>query len=125
MICAGARDKALAIITDGIDLAAMAALGMDEKSLAKRRGMLEELRGRIAAAIETGKPRAVLKAPQKLLLEVGEIVTYPVCKGDPINPYAVGKDWAWVKAWQQDGWAPSSLSNEAMRSIFLPGIARW
>jgi hypothetical protein len=102
--CAGARDRALAIITDGIDLAAMAALGMDEKSLAKRRAMLEELRRRIATPIETGKPRAVLKAPQKLLLEVGEVLIYPVCKGEPINPYAVGKDWAWVKAWQQDGW---------------------
>jgi hypothetical protein len=102
--CAAARDRALAIITGGVDVAAMAALGMDEKSLAKRRAMLEELRGRIAAPIDAAKPRAVLKAPQKLLLEVGEVSTYPVCKGAPINPYTVGKDWAFVKAWQQDGW---------------------
>jgi hypothetical protein len=101
---AGARDMALAIITDGADLAAMAALGMDEKSLVKRRAMLEELRRRIAEPAETAKPRAVLKTPQKLLLGVGEVLTYPVCKGDPINPYTVGKDWARVKAWQQDGW---------------------
>jgi hypothetical protein len=102
--CPGARDRALAIISDGIDLATMAELGMDEKLLAKRRVMLEELRQRIVAPIETAKARAVLKGPQKLLLEVGEVLTYPVCKGDPINPYAVGKDWAWVKAWRQDGW---------------------
>jgi hypothetical protein len=38
------------------------------------------------------------------LLEVGEVLIYPVSKGEPINPYAVGKDWAWVKAWQRDGW---------------------
>jgi hypothetical protein len=76
----------------------------DEKSLAKRRAMLEELRHRIAAPIETTIPRAVLKEPQKLLLEVGELLIYPVCNGEPINPYAVGKDWAWVKAWQQNGW---------------------
>jgi hypothetical protein len=82
----------------------MAALGMDEKSLVKRRAMLEELRRRIAAPIETTGPRAVLKAPQKLLLEVGEVLIYPVCKGEPINPYTFGKDWAIVKAWQQDGW---------------------
>jgi hypothetical protein len=67
--CPGARDRALAIITDGIDLAAMAGLGMNEKSLAKRCTMLEELRRRITAPIETAKPRAVVKAPQKLLLE--------------------------------------------------------
>ena len=102
--CASARERALAIIADGIDLAAMAALGMDEKSLVKRSAMLEELRGRIAAAIETAKPRTVLRAPQKLLLGVGEVLTYPVCRGDPINPYTIGKDWAFVKAWQQDGW---------------------
>jgi len=102
--CANARDRALAIITDGVDLAAMGALGMDEKSLIKRRTMLEELRRRIATPVETAKPCPILKAPQKLLLGVGEVLTYPVCKGDPINPYTVGKDWAWVKAWQQDGW---------------------
>lgn len=44
--CARARDRALAIIADGADLAAMAALGMDEKSLVKRRAMLEQLRER-------------------------------------------------------------------------------
>jgi hypothetical protein len=54
--CAGARDRALAIITNGVDLAAMAALGMDEESLVKRRAMLEELRGRIAAPIDITSP---------------------------------------------------------------------
>jgi hypothetical protein len=68
--CVRARDRALAIIADGSDLAATAALGMDEKSLVKRRAMLENLRGRIAGRIETAKPRNVLKAPQKLLLAV-------------------------------------------------------
>lgn len=102
--CADARDRALAIITNGADLTAMAALGMDDKSLVKRRAMLKELRGRIAAPIDSAKPRTVLKTPQKLLLGVGEVLVYRVCKGAPTNPYAIGKNWAWVKAWQQDGW---------------------
>jgi hypothetical protein len=92
--CIRARDRALAIIADGSDLAAMAAVGMDEKSLVKRRTMLEDLRKRITGPIETAKPRAVLKAPQKLLLAVVEVLTYPICRGEPINPYAVGKEWA-------------------------------
>jgi len=105
IVCVQARDRALAIIADGADLAAMAALGMDEKSLVKRRAMLEELRRRITAPIDVAKSRrAVLKAPQKLLLAVGEVLAYPTCKGHPINPYAVGKEFAWVKAWKQDGW---------------------
>jgi hypothetical protein len=102
--CRRARDRALAIIADGTDLAVMEALGMDGKSLVKRRAMLEVLRVRIAAPITSAKPRGVLRAPQKLVLERGEVVIYPTCKGDTINPYAVGKDFAWVKAWKQDGW---------------------
>jgi hypothetical protein len=102
--CPRARNRALEIIADGTDLKTMAALGMDEKDLVRRRKTLEGVRGRIAAPIERARPRAVLKAPQKLLLEVGEVLIYPVCQRDPINPYAVGKEWAWVKAWQQDGW---------------------
>jgi hypothetical protein len=101
--CNQARDRALSIIADGTDLATMAALGMDEKSLTKRRAMLEELRKRIVAPVKTGK-RVVLKNPQKLLLAVGEVFVYPVCEGRPINPYAVGKEFAWVKAWKQDAW---------------------
>jgi hypothetical protein len=101
--CNQARDRALAIIADGADLAAMAALGMDEKSLVKRRAMLEELRQCIAVPVKTGK-RVVLKNPQRLLLAVGEVLAYPVCQGKPINPYAVGKDFEFVKAWKQDAW---------------------
>ena len=101
--CARAREKALAIIADGADLAAMAALGMDEKSLVKRKAMLEELRARIAAPADA-PPRKLLKSPQKLLLEAGEVLTYPICDGEPINPYTIGKEWERVKAWRQDGW---------------------
>jgi len=106
--CPTARDRALAIIDDGVDLATMTSLGMDEKSLAKRRVMLEGLRACLIEPVAPDKRRSVLKAPQKLLLEVGEALIYPVCQKDnrcePINPYAVGKEWAWVKAWKQDGW---------------------
>jgi hypothetical protein len=117
--CARAREQALAIIANGTDLAAMAALGMEEKSLTKRRSMLEDLRGRITAPIEKAKRREVLKSPQKLLLEVGEVLTYPVCKGDPINPYAVGKDWDWVKAWKQDGWGAFVVAERGLVFDFL------
>ena len=102
--CPAARDRALAIIADGSDLKTMEALGMDPKGLAKRRAMLDELRTRLAAPIAGDKPRPTLKAPQKLLLAPGDAVIYPVCKREPINPYAAGKDLPFVKAWRQDGW---------------------
>jgi hypothetical protein len=80
--CASARERALGIITSGADLAAMAARGLDERSLLKRRAMLEDLRRRISVPIDTAKSRrVVLKAPQKLLMAVGEVLAYPICKG--------------------------------------------
>jgi hypothetical protein len=117
--CEPARDRALAIIADGADLATMAALGMGEKDLAKRRSMLEKLQARLTVPIEPTKSRKVLKAPQKLLFELGEVLIYPVCKGEPINPYAVGKDWEWVKAWQQDGWGALLVAERGRVFDFL------
>ena len=116
--CAKARDRARAIISEGLDLAAMSSLGMDEKSLGKRRAMLANLESQIATA-PPSKPRAVLKAPQKLLLEVGEAVAYPICNGDAINPYTVGKEWAWVKAWKQDGWGAFVVVERGLAFEFL------
>jgi len=102
--CPAARDRALAIIAEGSDLKTMEALGLDAKGLSKRRAILDDLRSRLAAPIAGDKPRPTLKAPQKLLLTPGEAVIYPVCKREPINPYAAGKDFPFVKAWRQDGW---------------------
>jgi len=116
--CAKARDRARAIISEGLDLAAMSSLGMDVKSLGKRRAMLANLESQIATA-PPSKPRAVLKAPQKLLLEVGEAVAYPICNGDAINPYTVGKEWAWVKAWKQDGWGAFVVVERGLAFEFL------
>jgi hypothetical protein len=121
--CAAARERALAIIDQGADLTAMAALGMDEKSLKKRAVMLAALRERIAAPIPAGKPRKVLKAPQSLLLDVGEVVTYPLCQGAPINPYTVGKTWAWVVAWKQDGWGAAIIADRGLAFGYLAWYA--
>ncbi len=120
--CPKARDRALAIIIDGVDLATMASLGMDDRSLSKRGAMLEDLRAGLTKPV-VDKRRAVLKAPQKLLLEVGEVLTYPVCQQThscvPINPYAVGKEWAWVKAWKRDGWGALVVAERGLLFDFL------
>ena len=117
--CSAVRDRALSIIEDGSDLATMAALGMDEKSLAKRRAMLEELRLRLAAPVLTAKRAAVLRAPQKLLFEVGDVLAYPVCKEDPINPYCVGPKWATRNRWVQDGWGAFAVAERGHVFEFL------
>jgi hypothetical protein len=100
--CRTARERALAIIDDGTDLAMMARLGMSEKDLAKRRKMLSELRDRLAAPAAK-KLRTVLKAPQPLLMEAGDVLIYPMSNGHCINPYVPSKD-RMQPAWRQDSW---------------------
>jgi hypothetical protein len=117
--CPRARGQALGIIASGSDLEAMRVLGLDSSSLKKRSALLEDLRSRLADPLPPARPRAVLKAPQKLLLEAGEVVIYPICKGKPINPYAVGKEWAWVKAWRQDAWGALVVAERGLVFGFL------
>jgi hypothetical protein len=121
--CLAARKKALSLIASGADLAAMAALDMDEKSLKKRVFMLEGLRKELSSPTRN-KLRKVLKTPEKLLFEVGEALVYPVGSNpnklsgpigqpnpwarDPIDVYGAGskklKDRPYYSAWRQDGW---------------------
>jgi len=121
--CLAAREKALSLIASGADLAAMATLEMDEKSLKKRAAMLEALRRELSTPMGS-RPRKVLKTPEKLLFEVGEALAYPVGTNprqlsglagppnpwarDPIDPYGAGsktlKDRPYYGAWRQDGW---------------------
>jgi hypothetical protein len=55
--CRTARERALAMVDDGTDLALMARLGMAEKDLAKRRKMLAELRG--TGSVPGPAPKAI------------------------------------------------------------------
>jgi hypothetical protein len=101
--CKPVRDKALAIIDERIDLGIMAGLGMSGKDLAKRGRMLEELRARLESPASPAKPRAVLRAPQPLLMQVGEALAFPVSGGHCINPYFASKE-QMVPGWSRDGW---------------------
>lgn len=117
--CSAVRERALSIIQEGSDLATMAALGMDEKSLAKRRAMLEELRLRLAAPVLTAKRATIFKTPQKLLFEIGDVLAYPLCKEDPINPYCIGPKWAARSRWVQDGWGAFAVAERGHVFDFL------
>lgn len=98
-----------------------AGLGLNEKSLAKRGLMLAELQMCLGYAPEPAKPRNVLKAPRKLVLEVGDVIGYPTQKGWPINPYGVGrrKHQDIVKDWSPDGWGAFMVADCGPVSGFL------
>ncbi|BDE04778.1 hypothetical protein WPS_00540 [Vulcanimicrobium alpinum] len=92
---------------------------MDEKSRAKRRAALEELRTRTAAPVDAAARRGVLRAPQAFVLDAGDSIVDPTSDGSPINPYAAGKPWAWVLEWKQDGWGAFVVAERGHAFGFL------
>src|SRR5262249_39343806 len=81
------REKAIEIIDQGTDIEMLARLGMAPILLEKRRTVLRELRGRIAAPASNTKKRVVLKKPQAFVMECGEAFIYPTSQGQCINSY--------------------------------------
>src|SRR5215510_972185 len=108
------REKALSIIDGAEDVAMLEKLGIKPADIRKRRRLLDELRSRIVAAT-VDKPRTVVKKPQPLLLEMGDVIVYPTCAGRCINPYFASKelDKQYTKQgpvpWAQDGWAAAVI----------------
>ena len=109
MVCDRVRDRALEIIDSGADIAMHQKLGMNPSDLRKRLKMLTELRGRITAPAAGSSPRTVLKKPQALLMNVGDVFAYPTFGGRCINAYAASRELdrhgTGTPAWKQDGWA--------------------
>jgi hypothetical protein len=108
------REKALEIIDAADDIAMLEKRGMKPSDIRKRRRVLDEVRARIVAA-PINKPRRVLKKPQPLLMEIGDVIAYPTCGGKCINPYFASKelDTQYTKdgavPWMQDGWAAAVI----------------
>jgi hypothetical protein len=112
-----AREAAQRIIAGGADLAMLEKLGMDQAGLKKRRKVLDELRVRIAEP-PAGKPRLVLKKPQPYLLKIGDVLIYPTCQGNSINPYfaSLERDRSWKG---QDGWGAAVIVTRGRAFEFL------
>ena len=122
--CDRVREKALAIIDGGSDLAMLAKLGMDPAGLKKRRQMLDKLRLRLAAPVGARRG-SVLKKPQAYLMDVGDVFVYPTCGGRCINPYfaSKGEQTYWgdkgSMPWKQDGWSALLIVDRGRAFDFL------
>jgi hypothetical protein len=80
------------LIQDGTDLNLMAELGMSRADLRRREKVLNELATRLAHPHPKPSRRATLKRPQEFLVDVGDILKYPMMNSGSANPYL--KDWA-------------------------------
>jgi hypothetical protein len=119
--CPRVRSEALAIIDAGGDVDIQQALGMSTADLKKRRKMLDELRDRITASPPAGKKRAMLKKPQPLLMDIGDVFAYPTAAGHCINPYVAPEKrhkYRWA-AWHPDGWSACVIIDSGRAFDFL------
>jgi hypothetical protein len=112
------RQRALQIIDGGEDLAMLSRLGMDAAGLKKRGKMLLELREKIANPTTPAKPRRVLKKPQTLLMNAGDVVVFPTARGNPINPYFPSVE-KMRPEWIQDGWGAAVIVEAGREFDFL------
>jgi hypothetical protein len=96
-------ERAIAIVEAGEDVAMLAELEAEPKTIAERRKDTAKLLARLRDP-RPAKPRRPLKAPQPLLLELGEGIAWPTDGGNSINPY-VPEDKLWkLGGFTQDGW---------------------
>lgn len=79
-------DRAIGIIEDGTDIAALARLDSEPGAIADRRretaGLLERLRGPRPA-----RPRKPMARPQPLLFEVGDALIWPTDRGNHFSEF--------------------------------------
>lgn len=116
------RERALAIIDAGDDEAMLHELGMTPANLRKRTLMLAELRARIVAGSVSQTSRKVLKQPQPLLMEVGDVLVYPTENGHCFNPYIPTRGAEGERYWSKrvpDGWAAMVIVDRGRAFDFL------
>jgi hypothetical protein len=114
LACDRVRDTALHIIDGGEDTRRLETLGMRGADLRKRCKLLEEVRARIIAPPAT-RQRKVLRAPQPLLMHVGDVMVYPTSAGQCINPYFPSRQ----PGWTQDGWAAMTIIDRGRAFEYL------
>ena len=118
-----AQKAALEIIGSKSDLAALEKLGMQAPDLRKREKVLEQVRQRIVAPAARANGREVIKNPQPLLMQTGDVLVYPTFGGRCRNPYIVNQDKDRMGGaclpWQIDSWAAMVIIDSGRAFDFL------
>ncbi len=119
--------KALQIIDSDQDLNMLKVLGMGDKDLLKRKKVLLELKNELLAAQAlhsenadkngSTKVRTVLKEPQAFLMDRGDVLVYPTCRGVCINSYCKFKED--MPGWVQDSWGVAVIVDLGRAFEFL------
>ena len=118
-----AKEKALEIIASGSDLKSLERLGMHSPDLRKREKILGLVRQRIMAPVGRQGEREVIKVPQPLLMQTGDVLVFPTFGGRCRNPYVVNRDKDRMGSaclpWQIDSWAAMVIIDSGRAFDFL------
>lgn len=112
------RETALNLIDTGRDISIHENLGMMSSDLIKRRKILAELREKLLSPPAACMPRKTLKKPQPLLMNVGDLLVYPTCQGECINPYYKENALS-DSGWKPDGWGAFLIIDAGRAFDFL------
>ena len=99
--------RAEQVIADGTDLAALRLLGMKPRDLDRRARLLAGLAERWRTSNPKPRPRRILAAPEPFVLEVGDVLAYPMDGGLLRNPYVgprTAERFFDRHPWVPDGW---------------------
>jgi hypothetical protein len=124
VVCDRVRATALSILDGGEDIAIHRRLGMKPSDLRKRARQLEEVRARLVSS-RNAEHRSVLRTPQPLLMQVGDVMVYPTCRGKHINPYYASKELITYHShggpipWTHDGWGAMVIVDAGRAFDFL------
>ena len=100
--CDRAMKQALLSINSGADLADLKARGMEPQGLKARKTVHEKLKEKITNP-KPSSSRRIPKAPPKMIVEVGEIYTFPTMSGSGFN--------AWFSSWDEAGFVPNGYGS--------------
>jgi hypothetical protein len=113
------RQTALEIIDGGRDAAMMQALGMKPADIRKRAAKLAELRARLVVQPEISGERKTITAPLPYVFQQYGVYAYPVCKGEPINPYMPASRFDRA-AWEPEGFMLMLILRRGRGFGYLP-----
>jgi hypothetical protein len=110
-----AFERAIAIVDSGSDDVMMRKLGLRGSDLRKRATMVLRLRERLTAGVSSTQ-RRTLARPQPYTMDAGDVLRFPVSRGQPINPYASDRGFG---GRAQEGWAAMLVVSQGRAFDYL------
>ncbi len=120
--CAMAFDRALTAIESGLDLKDLEDRGQDQKDIAKRKSILDELAKRLRS------PRPERKIPENpklpdAVVQVGEVYAFPTMAGLPFASHGRSAADFDRRAFVPDGWGAIAILDQARAFDWIPWCA--